>query len=363
MTLVPVPDGPIRQIATENTYCSAPYAARTQAGTALLAYRTGLGHVATLPQLRLRRQPAGCDWWTQPAVVANCAPGGLAVELGGTRIWLGLAEADRTGPSTATNYRTKVVWSDDDGITWSSPVQIPAVVAGQTIAGSLLWHDDLVYAATYGAPTSGTYDVCRVHTSADRGVTWTLRATISVANRHATEPALVVLADGRVAMLIRVPSAGGYDYIYSTATANPASWPTPQPAIYFGSGLPNAKRLPDNRLVVVHRGQSDASPPPVYAQPIAVSLLDENAGLIPDPLGSGLAGIGYQLLDLACTGDHRWPMYGDWLPGVDGSPDRLIWAAQHTREANALLNPDITAGLYERDVKWRESPAYDTAPV
>ena len=374
--LLPSRVGSTNQLAWECSYVAAPYTIRTRQKTGLLIYRTGYGHVTRKPQLRIRRRlPGGV--WSMPAVLSNiAAPGGLAVEGDGPRIWCALAGATRVSAGSAKDYWVGVIWSDDDGRNWTtSPSLIPDVVPGSTVAGSLCWHDGTLYASTYGIPTAaGGLHVCRVHASTDRGLTWTLRATVGVPGKAATEPTLVSITGNRLAMLMRVagnemppPAAPGtfyYDYIYTTVTDDPSSWPPPTQEIYFASGLPNAKLLPDGRLIVVHRGATEGDGRPMYRTPLAVSLLNADGKRFTDwRAPTGTERNAFQQLDLVGWDDGRWPIYGDVLLGVDGEPDELVFSMQHDQQPNATSNEWITAGLYRQPFEWLDSPSFDVPPL
>lgn len=368
--LIPVPAGPIQQIYADwPTYAAFPVAHRCADGTALLIYRggrpvstghlAGAGHACTTPNAQLIRQPPGAQWWSKPSLLIPAGPvvgfGGLTGECA--------TYGGRVLAAVRVNGQAGSVFSDDSGLTWSGFVPVPSLVGGE-IPGGTCSREGLFYLATQGVTSSSNpTPVVRVY-SGD-GVTWTQLSTVSIPGRWAQEPVIVTLADGRLGLLIRSDDdpAGsvGYDYIYSSTSDDGINWsPMTNSGAYLGlqiahgSGQPNTHVLPSGDVIVVHRGKTEpltrvgtATKPPVWGQPVAVSLLDPALQKIVNTEGKAA----YQFMDLV-DGDMRWMTYGTWLPGWQGSKDRLIYSVHNGPVLPDWANDDATATLYQREMDW-----------
>jgi hypothetical protein len=363
---IPIPDGPIRPVTDEHAYVAFPSALRVpETGTALVVYRNGFGHASTNSQLRLRRQTPG-GWWSEPTIVTPAAwtgwtfgAGGLTAESAsaGGRIYATFARSKSTGPTTANDYTSWVVWSDNDGLSWSAPSQLPNATAGYTIASGVLWIPEggphgTVLASIYHRPAGAADTVVRIYASTDRGASWTTRGNLAIPRRPADEPQLVRRSDGHLTILIRSdgkqipgsnPARYYYSYIYTAISTNlGAAWSTPAPQIYHASGSPNASVLSDGRIVVIHRGSSEPTGRPHIHNPTRIAMLN--------PDGVRYMRDGTELLHQQMdVGDLRRSMYGAYLPGWGTDPASVIWSAENSPQSN----PNGTAVLYQQAFTWR----------
>lgn len=364
---VPVPVGPIRAITTEHTYAAFPQVDRSAAGTALVIYRVGLGHVPSGATVRIRRQPTGGSWWSDPIQIAPApsgtdflwGTGGLASEdtAHGGRIWVGLIKCHRTSVNQADQYSAHITWSDDDGLTWSSPLAMPVASAGRTIMGGLLWLPDGTLLASITHSASGSVPkTTRIYASTNRGVTWTVRSTVDVdlGTRQADEPQLTRLTGDRVGLIMRSdgsqisgsnPAKYYYSYLYSSVSSDAgATWTEPITAVWHASGGPAPTLLPDGRVAVVHRGQSE--PTNIVSGsgmewPARVTILDEDMA----PLRGINSELAFQQMDIV-DGDSRRHLYGGLLLGTGDEPHRLVYSLEEDSSAN---NDHGTARVYERE--------------
>jgi len=137
-----------------------------------------------------------------PTATAQCACPLYDPTTG--RIWLCYCIAGAT--DAATNW---ITYSDDDGITWSTPVDITAQVkppgAGQYVPGPnpgiRLANGRLIFPA-YHRMIGDSTPWLGCHYSDDNGVTWSyshVKKSVP-ANAQAIEPAIVQLPDGRLLM-------------------------------------------------------------------------------------------------------------------------------------------------------------------
>lgn len=331
-------------ISVGNAYDGFPDVHRDASGRLWCAYRTGSSHAGSDGKLVLRFRDPGAGW-SDPEVVL--APGGGyaygsgGVTSDGTNLWLGAVKNHSTGPSTADDYSALVLSRPLSGGTWSSPVVLPAIVAGGTVMTSLYVHGGEILATAYGIPTGASNYVARVYAYNASASTWSVRGTVSISGRHATEPTLVTLADGRLCMLIRSDTNQPYySYIHASRSSDGgATWTTPQIVIQHGTGLPSGFRLPSDEIAVVYRGFSEAINPPLK-WPLRVAVLDAGANPYGNPNSQGVDVLG---------GETARFLYGGFVVGDEsGEADRLVYAL----EGPAGAGVTSSAVLYEAPVRW-----------
>lgn len=262
----PSQDGSPVVIANTSTYDAFPGVDTLADGSTLLAvYMQATDHATTQDgHLRKRTSTDTGATWSAATTILNDAVLDLR-DPGVYRIRSG-AYADRiivsyfTWDGTATGNVAMVIYSDDDGVTWSSPVTVTnsftslsavSAPAVQAANGDLLL-------PLYGLDTSDTLYSSRVSKSTDGGATWAHLADIAdgpTLGREMAEPNLAVLDDGSVLCMIRSDHAtdGYYDEIFaSRSTDHGATWPTPAGKI-GGSGRPAIIQRADGMVVCMFR--------------------------------------------------------------------------------------------------------------
>jgi hypothetical protein len=327
--------GPPDEVTDEIGYDAFVWATRDASGRAWAAYSHGSGHVTATGEVRLRHADPGEDWSTPTIMTAGSGgygvgAAGLAAETGeqGGRLWLGLLRYQPTSSVTATGYTTSVRSRDLGSGEWSTPTVLPAAAAGLVWnigTGLLVCPDGTLLASAYGPPASGGYTVAKVYAYDRLACTWSVLSTVAITGRHAQEPTLVTMADGRLLMLIRSDATPPYYCrLYAAISADGgATWGTGAYVIVVhGSGLPNGYLLPTGEIAVTYRGFTEPrNPAPAY--PPRIAMLDANgvatdSGI--DVLGGQTARYLYgSLIPGASEGITDWVYSIEGLGGQDGA--------------------------------------------
>lgn len=146
------------------------------------------------------------------------------------------------GPSWTTN-RMMYMYSDDDGATWSTPVDISSSVASDGLAayrvyGTVIENDGVLMCAYYKATSDTDFtNIARyVLRSTDNGATWTsILIQTGTTNRNETD--LVALDNDTILAVSRNEST--LEFYQSMSTDNGATW-TNQGDLSFGETFARA---------------------------------------------------------------------------------------------------------------------------
>jgi hypothetical protein len=218
---------------------------RTPDGDILLVHSAGYAHVSPASPRQVRKGDSGIEaptggrsmacrssdngrTWSRPVTVVNHRlddrPNGLVVCRDGTVLCMVSVQASWAGYPKAPagfeddidgrNSKQFVLRSQDLGRTWSQPIWIDCPgtfyerAHGRPIGlddGSILW---ATYCENIGGEESGGDEPLfgAIHRSTDSGATWHTISTIQRRNQI-DEPAIAVLADGRLIMVTR-PDGG-----------------------------------------------------------------------------------------------------------------------------------------------------------
>ena len=149
--------------------------------------------------------------------------------------------------------------SDDDGATWSAPVEITnAFTAWSAISSPIieLANGDLV-AAVYGRDIGDTRDSAVTVISNDAGATWGSEAEIDPVelNTDFQEPNILLLSNGDILALLRTTSNEIYR---SVSTDSGATWSYPV-VCFPGSGSPRISRTTSDIVVCVYRSIANSN--------------------------------------------------------------------------------------------------------
>lgn len=239
---MPTPTGPPTAYGTQQTVQigdvqNAPGGAiECDSGKLLFFYTRSVSHVGSgsiTMRTATSEAAANAGTFSSPTtIVAEGYPyyygyGGAAkIALGAHagRVWVAYARANL--PS-GTHIATELIYTDDEGATWSSPVVIDNAWTGwlaSCCASPIveLPSGDLVI-ALYGRNTGENASWCKMYRSTDDGATWAYDSTIVSyeSTNDQAEPALALvrLANGTQRLVCAINS-WDTDLAYSTATIN-----------------------------------------------------------------------------------------------------------------------------------------------
>lgn len=263
--------------------------------------------------------------WTTPMGVFRTNTGRVIVSL-----WHDDALTDNTG-------RAGVVYSDDNGATWSDVIDLhtPSGFTQASYASGppiqLTNGDLLVTVEGNETGDPATNISSKVVKSTDNGATWgspVVVASYATAGLPSYEPHLLLLPTGTILCLHRTSDGPGLHYI-NQSTDNGATWSARVP-IFAGHARPTAIRLTSGLLVATTRHNADRS------------------AVIFTSADNGVTWKGPMLVD---AGLYEM-MYMGLVQRADGKL-LLVYGAQPT---TALTNADIKTAVLQEDNVTRLSP-------
>jgi hypothetical protein len=236
-------------------------------GTHLVAYREGSGHVSTNGVIKLRKSTDnGATWSSATTIFSNVSydlRGASLTKLASGRVVCVTGARSSAGSNITDGGFT--FYSDDNGVTWSIPVQInddfndfSRAECGLTELSDGTW-----LLPVYGEDTTDTFRSAKVLSSTDAGSTWTVLATIAngdVDGHSYGEPGIVRVGSRLVALLrVETPShsLGGFMY-RSASDDNGATWSTPQLVLESVGGAPKPVLRINGDIVCLIRDTSGA---------------------------------------------------------------------------------------------------------
>lgn len=263
----PSQDGSPVVIANTSTYDAFPGVDTLANGSTLLAvYMQATDHATTQDgHLRKRTSTDAGATWSAATTILNDAvldlrdPCVYRIRSGAYagRIIVSYFTWDGTAGSGTV---AKVIYSDDDSATWSSPITVTtSFTAWSAVTAPVVEaaNGDLLL-PIYGRDTSDARDSSRVSKSTDGGATWSHLAEIAdgvALGRDMNEPFMCRLDNNHLLTMIRSdhPTDTYYNEIHaSTSTDHGATWPTPTGKI-GGSGRPAIIQRSDGIVVCMFR--------------------------------------------------------------------------------------------------------------
>lgn len=163
----------------------------------------------------------------------------------------------------ATGALCIIIFSSDNGTTWSAPITIPftftdfSYAAGNVIEltnGNLL-------AIGYGKNTADTYTSTRTMISTDGGVTWGTERTVAngtTDSKPYNEAVIGYMPNGQILALIRSEESPTKNIYKSISTDGGLTWSAPA-TLFPGWGRPAWTSMASGGIVMTYRGNSDLS--------------------------------------------------------------------------------------------------------
>jgi predicted neuraminidase len=253
-------------LVQEFIYADAPFQSahastivETPSQTLISAWFGGTAEGSPDVRIWLSRKPPG-ESWTSPVPVSdtlNMPAWNPVLFQDGERTWLYY----KVGPSPR-EWVGAYCTSDDEGVTWSATVFLPAGLTGPVRTKSIQLSDGAWLAGTsveagyrFDIPAAAPYKswACWVERSTDGGVTWTRHGPIIVPGEPfgVIQPALWETSDGEVRMLMRSTDRIGR-LVASSSRDGGLTWDAGRP-----TEIPNPNagidvvRLQDGRLVLI----------------------------------------------------------------------------------------------------------------
>lgn len=270
---------PIRKITVarnDDVYECFPCLVRTNSGRLITIYRESEAHsCAEYSHIVMRHSlDEGETWSDRQVLIESCKADGVLRKYNCPRIsqlrdgrLVAVCDAYNTPPGESLGARDaiNVLWfSDDDGATWSEPVETP--VTGivpdkliETASGAWLL---AVHVGPRDVNTEEQYLHQRVFRSIDRGASW--EGPISVAYRdglNLCEGGIVQLPDATLVCYMRENSNLGWVGYKSLSTDGGKSWEGPYPTLMPGCHRPVPGLLPSGDVMVTFRHQLGGTGP------------------------------------------------------------------------------------------------------
>jgi hypothetical protein len=250
-------------IQNDTSYNAFPIVRKLGNGTLGLTYYKGTGHHSDntgriIGRIGTVDFSANITWGAEYTVYdhpsLNVVNVGLGVLKSG-RIISSVSIMDAPSPPAADPLDgAHVLYSDDNGATWSAPITVNSTLTSFTyMSGSpiqLASGDILV--TVEGKNSGDTYSRMRVLRSSDNGITWGTEVEIASGTRNYYEGQLCLLKNGTILCIMRTSVGTGTHYV-SSSTDNGATWSAPVSA-FAGFGQANTIQLTSGTILAITRG-------------------------------------------------------------------------------------------------------------
>jgi hypothetical protein len=254
--------GQIVDITSDGLSNAFPGLCETADGALLVAYRKSTGHnppPASSPGvLVVRKSTDGGSTWSAETTIYSAPTGYEARDPNLTLLSDGRIACAFFDYKDATDYTGYVIYSSDDGASFSGKVALNSGMTAEAVCGPIveLANGDLL-AAVYGFDGADTRSSSMIVKSTDDGATWAYLATVGdgqADSRDYDEPGLLLLANGELLCFIRVTSSSSIRAAKSTDDG--ATWTAI--TTLFGGDSRCASVLLDNGCIAVsYRGASN----------------------------------------------------------------------------------------------------------
>lgn len=289
--LFPSVSGPTVAMTTEGLryYLGFPSGVELPDGSGyLVGYGVSDSHWDNTTTHRFRYSADGVTWsdsWDL-TTGGNYGFAGMAAETleQGGRIYVLQVKVGLTS-QTVTEVRPYFRWSDNNGKTWTDPVELAGGGTKATTSGAVqTWNfypssiavlaDGALLIAGYG----GVNGHALVRKSTDRGLTWTAAGDLTPASgRPLGEPQLCPLSDGRVAMTMR-SDLPGTEWMHMSVRQLDGTWTPPGVINYDAGGMPTCREIAPGYLGIIYRGWSDRADSSCRPMRVAAMTVDPGWG-------------------------------------------------------------------------------------
>lgn len=263
---IPVPtsvaeDGARVDVMTGTSYKAFPGMTMTSNGWLHLVYRTGSAHNSGGATIDYKVSNDGGDTWSTPGsaitIVSSTGTDDLRdpniVALTSGRL---LVTYDERNPFSSDDIHAFAIYSDDGGLTWSSPYEIPNSFSGSCIASAQaveLASGDILL-PIFG-DNGGLY-ISAVVTSTDGGETFGSQVTIATGTHDWEEPVIRQLSSGDLVCLMR--DTGGSVTYRSVSVNDGATW-SAAASVLTGGGRPDFVEFYADCLLLFLRGNNSTT--------------------------------------------------------------------------------------------------------
>lgn len=246
-------------LVDDTKYNSFPLIRRMKNGQLLASFHKGDGHnVDNTGKLYGMIGAEGLDgaitWGAEFIIFQDLTP--LSVISVGQRV---LSDGRVVCSYSTRNGTTdpldgaRVIFSEDNGITWGSPITVNSSLTDFTYCSGSVTElpNGHLLLTVEGENIADTLSRMRLMKSTDGGLTWGNEVEIASGTRNYFEGQLHLLPDGRLMVLMRTGVTSG-DIYSSFSSDSGATWSTPAVA-FAGCGQPNVIQLNSGTLLAITR--------------------------------------------------------------------------------------------------------------
>jgi hypothetical protein len=260
--------GAIATVTDDTKYNAWPQACRLRDGRLMIAYQKGDSHNEdntgrSVGRIATENLDGTLTWGAEFEIYNHASlvsvPYGLS-QISTGRIFVSVQQYD----IAVTSYSAIMVYSDDDGATWSSPYSLNAnsgLTAGALGTGKIVeMRDGTLRCLVEGSSVGLANRYCVVMTSIDEGATWDDPVTV---HDYATDSVIAVesdllLLDNNDLLAIHRTSGSASTHKASRSTDGGATWGATY-NVFDGWGAPRFIQASTGTLVAVTRRNAGAA--------------------------------------------------------------------------------------------------------